>query len=47
MGYNAFLERMGEVNDLLSAESILKWDERTMMPPGGAETRAKQLATLD
>lgn len=46
MGYNAFLERMGEVNDLLNAESILKWDARTMMPPGGAETRAKQLATL-
>jgi carboxypeptidase Taq len=46
MGYTAFLERMGEVNDLLNAESILKWDARTMMPPGGAGTRAKQLATL-
>lgn len=46
MGYAAFLERMGEVNDLLCADSILKWDARTMMPPGGAETRAKQLATL-
>ena len=46
MGYKAFLERMGEVNDLLCAESILSWDERTQMPPGGAETRAKQLATL-
>jgi carboxypeptidase Taq len=46
MGYNAFLERMGEVNDLLNAESILKWDARTMMPPGGAATRAKQLATV-
>ena len=46
MGYNAFLERMGEVNDLLNAQSILSWDSRTMMPPGGAETRAKQMATL-
>ena len=46
MGYNAFLERMAEVNDLLNAESILKWDAHTMMPPGGAGTRAKQLATL-
>ncbi len=46
MGYNAFLERMGEVNDLLCAESMLSWDARTMMPPGGADTRAKQLATL-
>ena len=46
MGYNALLERMGEVNDLLNAESVLSWDARTMMPPGGADTRAKQLATL-
>ncbi|MCL4188042.1 MAG: carboxypeptidase M32 [Rhodobacteraceae bacterium] len=46
MGYAAFLERMGEVNDLLNAKSILNWDARVMMPPGGAETRAKQLATL-
>jgi carboxypeptidase Taq len=46
MGYNAFLERMGEVNDLLCARSILHWDASTMMPAGGAETRAKQEATL-
>jgi carboxypeptidase Taq len=46
MGYAAFLERMGQVNDLLNAKSILNWDALTKMPPGGAETRAKQLATL-
>ena len=46
MGYNAFLERMGEVNDLLCAESMLNWDARTMMPSGGGDTSAKQLATL-
>ena len=46
MGYNALLEQMGQVNDLLCAGSVLSWDERTMMPPGGAETRGKQLATL-
>ncbi len=46
MGYNALLERMGQVNDLLCSASVLSWDARTMMPPGGAETRAKQLATL-
>ena len=46
MGYAAFAERMGQVNDILNAKSILAWDARTMMPPGGAETRAKQLATL-
>ncbi|MGY8776640.1 MAG: carboxypeptidase M32 [Longimicrobiales bacterium] len=37
---------MGEVNDLLCAESMLNWDARTMMPSGGGDTRAKQLATL-
>jgi carboxypeptidase Taq len=37
---------MGEVNDLLSASSILVWDSRTMMPAGGVEARGKQMATL-
>jgi carboxypeptidase Taq len=37
---------MGEVNDLLCSQSLLSWDARTMMPAGGAETRAKQMATL-
>ena len=46
MGYSAFLERLGQVNDLINAKQILAWDARTMMPPGGAETRAKQEATL-
>ena len=46
MGYAAFLERMGQVNDLLNAKSILGWDANTMMPPGGSVTRAKQMATL-
>ena len=46
MGYAAFLERVGQVNDLIIAKQILAWDARTMMPPGGAETRAKQEATL-
>ncbi len=46
MGYEALLTRMGQVNDLLNAKSILNWDALTKMPPGGAETRAKQLSTL-
>jgi carboxypeptidase Taq len=46
MGYPAFLARMGQVNDLLNAKSILNWDALTKMPHGGAATRAKQLATL-
>ena len=46
MSYAALLARMGQVNDVLNAKSLLAWDARTKMPPGGAETRAKQIATL-
>ncbi len=44
--YTAFLERLGQVNDLLCAGSLLSWDSRTMMPTGGVESRGKQIATL-
>lgn len=46
MSYAKLMERVGQVNDLLNAQSILSWDARTMMPEGGHETRGKQLATL-
>ena len=46
MGYAAFLERIGQINDLINAKQVLAWDARTMMPPGGAVTRARQEATL-
>jgi carboxypeptidase Taq len=38
--------RLGEIHDLSRAASLLAWDERTMMPAGGAEARAETLATL-
>src|SRR3954454_21488759 len=38
--------RLGEIHDLGRAASLLAWDERTMMPKGGAEPRAETLATL-
>ena len=44
--YAAFQDRIGSVNDVLNAVSILQWDQRTMMPQGGIETRAKQISTL-
>jgi carboxypeptidase Taq len=46
MSYNNLIEVTGRVNDLLNAGSVLSWDARTMMPKRGADTRAKQLATL-
>jgi carboxypeptidase Taq len=38
--------RLAEIADLGRAAAVLAWDERTMMPPGGSEARAEQLATL-
>jgi carboxypeptidase Taq len=37
---------LGEISDLGRARALLAWDERTQMPPGGAEARSEQLATL-
>lgn len=34
------------INDVLCASSLLLWDSRTMMPPGGAVSRSRQIATL-
>jgi carboxypeptidase Taq len=44
--YRELLERLAEISDLGRARALLAWDERTMMPSGGAEVRAEQLATL-
>lgn len=38
--------RLLEVNDIRSAAGLLHWDQSTYMPPGGAEARARQTATL-
>jgi carboxypeptidase Taq len=42
----ALAARIAAVNDVLCAQSVLTWDSRTMMPPGGATTRSRQIATL-
>jgi carboxypeptidase Taq len=46
VSYSEFSARMGMVNDLLSASSLLSWDSRTMMPSGAVEVRGTQIATL-
>jgi carboxypeptidase Taq len=38
--------RLAEVADLSGAASLLYWDQRVMMPPGGSASRAEALATL-
>jgi carboxypeptidase Taq len=46
MNLDALRRETGAVNDLLCAASILVWDSRTVMPPGGVEARGHQIATL-
>jgi carboxypeptidase Taq len=39
-------ERLAEVSDLTKAVTLLLWDQRVKMPPGGAEARADAMATV-
>jgi carboxypeptidase Taq len=40
-------QRLAEIDDLRRASAVLGWDQATHMPPGGAEARGRQTATLD
>jgi carboxypeptidase Taq len=44
--YKVLSEQVAQINDILNAISVLTWDARTQMPPGGVETRGQQIATL-
>ena len=44
--FETLTEQVAQVSDILNAVSVLTWDARTQMPPGGAATRGEQLATL-
>jgi carboxypeptidase Taq len=46
MSYAALAARHRRLAHLGHVESILAWDEATMMPTGGGESRAEALATL-
>ncbi|MEA3350164.1 MAG: hypothetical protein U9Q82_06060 [Chloroflexota bacterium] len=37
---------LAEINDLQAAVAVLGWDQQVNMPPGGAEARGNQLATI-
>jgi len=39
--------RLAEIHDIDKIHWVLNWDQRTMMPHGGAAVRAEQLATLE
>jgi carboxypeptidase Taq len=40
-------ERLAELADLSSLGRLAAWDQRTMMPPAGAASRAQQLGALE
>lgn len=44
--FNELRRRLIEVDNIQSAAGLLSWDQSTYMPPGGAQARARQLATL-
>lgn len=44
---NQLREQMAEVADLQAASALLDWDQQTYMPPGAAQARAQQMATID
>jgi carboxypeptidase Taq len=41
-----FRTLLAEVYDLSAAAALLEWDQQVLMPPGGADGRAAQMATL-
>ncbi|HVG48056.1 MAG TPA: carboxypeptidase M32 [Rubellimicrobium sp.] len=41
-----FQAGIARINDILCTLNLLAWDGRTMMPPGGVDARAEQVATL-
>ncbi|MEM1042135.1 MAG: carboxypeptidase M32 [Bacteroidota bacterium] len=46
MSIDTLKEYLAPVSDLSAAAALLEWDQETYMPPGAAEARAHQLATL-
>lgn len=46
MSYTEYQNRLQKIADIQYASGILSWDQETYMPTKGADTRARQLATL-
>ncbi len=40
-------ERLQEIDDLKHVNDVLNWDQNTYMPIGGAQGRARQMATIE
>lgn len=46
MAFEKLKGRLAQISDLENAAAVLDWDQQTYMPPGGAQGRAEQRATL-
>jgi carboxypeptidase Taq len=44
--FDQLRERLAALSDLRNVSQLLDWDQQTMMPPGGAMTRAETAATI-
>jgi len=44
--YAQLVAHLSDLHNLNMAYWILMWDQQVLMPPGGAEARATQMATL-
>jgi carboxypeptidase Taq len=44
--YNELRTLLAPISDLAKVQSLLSWDQRTMMPARGASARAEQMATV-
>ncbi len=46
MSYKSYIEQSQKIADLAHIGAVLAWDQETKLPPKGANTRARQKATL-
>ena len=44
--YTNYRTTLQKIADIRYAAAVLQWDQETYMPPGGADKRARQVATL-
>lgn len=44
--YHSYITYMQRIADIKYASAVLQWDQETYLPPKGADSRSRQLATL-
>ena len=44
--YGEYKAKMQKIADVRYAAALMQWDQETYLPPKGAESRGRQIATL-